>query len=299
MFKFLILSVLFVCSAAEAKLKVITSTTDLAEIVRQAGGEFVDVEALLKGSQDPHFVEAKPSYMVKVSKADIVVTVGLGLEAGWISNIMRGARNPKVNSGALGNLELGPYINPLEVLKDTVTRAHGDIHHDGNPHFTLDPIRVGNAAVVVAERLGKLDPPHLQSFLDNAKRFQKSLEEKTKGWANRLEKIKVRKVITYHKTLNYFLARFNLDVPITLEPKPGVPPTASHLLSVIKSIKENSISLVLVENFFDVKLAERVKEEVPGIHLVVVPVAIEGTPQIKNFDDLYESLVKSVEENAK
>ncbi|MEQ1875676.1 MAG: metal ABC transporter substrate-binding protein [Bdellovibrionia bacterium] len=288
-----------VSSPAFAKVKVVATTTDLAAIAKEVGGDSIEVETLCKGAQDPHFIEAKPSFMVKVNKADLVLAVGLGLETGWISNILRGARNPNVNPGTNGYLEVGPQMNPIEVAKGSLSRSQGDIHPDGNPHFTLDPIRTGHAAMVIAERLGKLDAEHAQNYLDRAKKYKALLEEKSKGWATRLEKVKNRKLITYHKTLNYFFERYKFEVPITLEPKPGIPPTASHILAVMKTIKDNNIKLVMVENFFDVKVAQRIKEEVPAVQLLSAPVAVDGDSNAKDLVSLYEWLVKALEENGK
>ena len=284
---------------AFAKVKIITTTTDLASIAREVGGDAVEVESLCKGAQDPHFIEAKPSFMVKVNKADLVLAVGLGLETGWIGNILRGARNPGVNPGTNGYLEVGPQINPIDAAKGGVSRREGDIHPEGNPHFTLDPVRAGHAAMIVAERLGKLDKDNAQAYLDRAKKFQSALEEKAKSLTKRLEKVKNRKIITYHKTLNYFFDRFKFEVPITLEPKPGIPPTASHILNVMKTIKDNGIKLVMVENFFDVKVAQRIKEEIPDVQLVGVPVAVDGDATVKDLNLLYDSIAKTLEDSAK
>ena len=288
-----------VAMPAFAKLKVVVTTTDLGEIVREVGGEQVEIEVLCKGAQDPHFIEAKPSFMVKVNRADLVLAVGLGLEVGWIPSIIRGARNPKVNPGTDGYFEVGPQINPIEMAKSPVSRAQGDVHPEGNPHFTLDPIRAGHAAMLIAEKLGKLDSANAQGFLERGKNLKTRFEDKTKAWMARLEKIKVRKVVTYHKTLNYFLERFKFETAATLEPKPGIPPTASHILSVMKTVKENGVKLILVENFFDVKVAERVREEIPAVQLISVPVAVGGSSEIKKLDDLYENLVKTIEDKGK
>jgi zinc/manganese transport system substrate-binding protein len=300
MTKFLILILIFLGNAtAYGKIKVVTTTTDIKALVSEVGGDTVDVDSLCKGTQDPHFLEAKPSYMVKVNKADLVIAVGLGLEVGWLPSIVRGARNSNVNPGTNGYLELGPQLNPIEVASGQVTRAQGDVHPEGNPHLFLDPVRVGHAAMLIAERLGKLNDGMSKTYLDRAKAIQTRLNDKQKVWETKLASVTNRKVITYHKTLNYFLDRFKIEVPITMEPKPGIPPTASHIMSVLKTVKENKIKLILIENYFDVKVGERVKEEVPGMQVVSVPAAVEGADSMASIDAVIDNLVNIVAEKAK
>jgi len=286
---------LFLANVAEAKLNVVTTIPDLAVIVSEIGGDNVSVQSFSKGTQDPHFIEAKPSYMVKASRADLVVSLGLELEIGWLPPILQGARNPRVMPGTQGYLELGPYLDPIEVPTEKVTRAEGDVHPFGNPHFNLDPIRMGKAAVIIAGRLGELDPDHAASYAEKAQSFKSRMEEKTKGWLARISKSGVTKVITYHKTLNYFFDRFGLNDPINLEPKPGIPPTAQHVLEVIKVAKAQNIKLIMVENFYDTNFAGKIRSEIPDMRVVIIPVEVGGDPAIKTLDDLYENLVSVIE----
>ena len=282
-------------SVAEAKLNVVTTIPDLAVVVSEIGGDNVSIQSISKGTQDPHFIEAKPSYMVKVSHADLVVSLGLELEIGWLPPILNGARNPRVMPGTNGYLELGPYISPIEIPTEKVTRAEGDVHPFGNPHFNVDPIRMGTVAVKIAERLGELDPDHAASYAEKAQSFKSRMEEKTKGWQARIKKSGATKVITYHKTLNYFFDRFGIKNPINLEPKPGIPPTAQHILEVIKVAKAQKIKLILVENFFDISFAGKIISEIPDMRVVTIPVEVGGDPTIKTLDDLYENLVSVIE----
>lgn len=286
---------LSLAGVAEAKLNVVTTIPDLAVVVSEIGGGNVSVQSISKGTQDPHFIEAKPSYMVKVSRADLVVSLGLELEIGWLPPILNGARNPRVMPGTQGYLELGPYINPIEVPSEKVTRAEGDVHPFGNPHFNLDPIRMGTVAVKIAERLGELDPDHAASYSDNAQKFKLRMEEKTKSWQARINKTGIAKVITYHKTLNYFFDRFGIKNPINLEPKPGIPPTAQHILEVVKVAKAQKIKLIMIENFYDTSFADKLISQVPGLRVVIIPVEVGGDPAIKSLDDLYENLVSVIE----
>ena len=283
--------------AVFAKLTVVASTSDLGALATEVAGDAATVDTIAKGTQDPHFIEAKPSFMVKLSRADLLISTGLELEVGWLPNIVQGARNPRVQPGARGYLELGPLIEPLEVAKGHLTRADGDVHPEGNPHFTLDPIRTGTAAILIANRLGELDAAHAAASLTRAQAIKDRLEKKTKLWKDRLGRTGIKEVVTYHKTLTYFLDRFDIKNPAILEPKPGIPPTAKHTLEVIALLREKKIPLILVENYFDSAVADRITKDVPGTRTRTVAVAVEGDPSIRGIDDLYESLVRSFESN--
>lgn len=293
MIKYLLL--LCIANTAQAQLKVVASITDLAALAREVGGVEASVESIAKGTQDPHFIEAKPSYMVKLSQADLLITAGLDLEVGWIPSLIRGARNPRLANGEKGLLELGPSLDPLEVAKGKVSRAEGDVHPDGNPHFYLDPIRMGKAAGLIADRMALLDPEHAPAFRQRAAAFADRMKAKTDGWKKRIEKSGVKKAVTYHKTLSYFFDRFGLANPVFLEPKPGIPPSSGHLIEVVKQMKEQKIPLILVENFFDVSVTKKITGEVPGSRAVSVAVNVEGEPGLKSTDDLIEQIVKAIE----
>ncbi|HAZ14680.1 MAG: hypothetical protein A2X86_12540 [Bdellovibrionales bacterium GWA2_49_15] len=277
-----------------AKLSVVTTTTDLRALTAEVGGEFITVDSIAKGTQDPHYIEAKPSFMIKVNRADLLVSIGLELEIGWLPNIIQGARNPKVQKWQRGNLEVGPMVEPLEVPTGNISRALGDVHPDGNPHVTLDPIRAGQIALFIAERLGELDSEHKETFVKNAQAIQTRLQEKTKVWQNKIDHSGIKKIVTYHKTLTYFLNRFHLENPAILEPKPGIPPTSGHIMAVIQLIKEQKISLILVENFFDPTVTEKIKNNVPTIRSATVAVAVDGAPNIATIDELFETLINTV-----
>jgi zinc/manganese transport system substrate-binding protein len=288
-------AVLLPTGYAQAKLSVLATTTDLGYIVKQVGGDGVQVDTICKGTQDPHFVEAKPSYMVKASHADLLVAVGLDLEVGYVPPILRGARNPKILPGAKGYLEVGPQVSPIEIPTGSITRAEGDVHPYGNPHFTLDPIRDGQAAVVIADRMAELDPANADKFKANASAFQKRIEAKTKDWAARIAKTGITKIVTYHKTLNYFFDRFHIENPIQLEPKPGIPPTSGHIIEVIDVIKSGHIPLILVENYFDPSVTRKIVDDVPSTRAAVVPVAVDGAPGTDSTEELIEKIVTTIE----
>lgn len=293
----LYLSLLILSSPAFAAIKVVATSTDIGAIVQEVGGNDVSLDILSKGAQNLHALETKPSYMLKLSRADLFIWNGLGLEAGWLDAVVRGARNPKVSAGSKGNLELGSYLDPIEVPKGAISRSEGDVHPEGNPHWSLDPIREGKAALLIGDRLAQLDPAKAEEFKSRAKKFNERLQEKTKIWQKRLQATGITKVISYHKTLNYFLDRFGIESAGYLEPKPGIPPTTQHILALIEKIKAEKIRLILVEHFYDLGIAERIAKEVPTSKVKSVSAAVNGMPGINTNEELYEHIVKIFEES--
>lgn len=285
----------FLAANAQAKVNVITTTTDLKALVDIVGKERVDSFSIAKGTQDPHQIEAKPSFMVKLRSADLVLAQGLELESAWIVPLLEGARNSKVMVGSSGYFELGALLDPIEKPTGSVSRAQGDVHPGGNPHFQLDPIRLGKAAVLIAEKLSALEPSGSAFFQSNATAFQKHMEEKAKEWQARIKKSGVKEVVSYHKTFTYFFDRFLLQNTLHLEPKPGIPPTASHLMGVISEMKKRGVKLVLIENFYDDGPAQKIRTEVPGSHVERLPVSVGGEPTITDPEALFERIVKVIE----
>lgn len=278
-----------------AKVEVATTTTDLAALVRQVGQNQVQVFSIAKGAQDPHQIEAKPSFMVKLRKVDLLIAQGLELESAWIVPLIQGARNPKLLSKD-GFLELAAELNPIEVVGSPVSRAEGDVHPGGNPHFQLDPVRLGQAAVLIAKRLGSIELAQREFFNQNAAAFQKRMNDKTVEWKARIKKSGVHKAVTYHKTFSYFCDRFEIQCSLQLEPKPGIPPTASHLLDVIRRMKEQNIRLVLIENLYEDSVAQKLKQEIKDVIVKRLPVAVEGEPGVSTNELLIEKIVTAFED---
>lgn len=293
--KTFILILFFFPSILFAKIEVATTTTDLAALVQQVGQNQVQVFSIAKGAQDPHQIEAKPSFMVKLRTVDLLIAQGLELESAWIIPLIQGSRNPKLLSKD-GFLELAAELNPIEVVSGSVSRAEGDVHPGGNPHFQLDPVRLGQAAVLIAKRLGSIEPGQREFFEKNAAAFQKHLNEKTVLWKERIKKSGVRKVVTYHKTFSYFCDRFAIQCDLQLEPKPGIPPTASHILDVIRQMKEQNIRLVLIENLYEDSVGQKLKQEIKNVIVKRLPVAVEGESGISTNELLIEKIVTAVEE---
>lgn len=290
--------ILIICSLpifAFAKIQVATTTTDLAAIVKQVGLDKVDVFSIAKGTQDPHQIEAKPSFMVKLRTADLVIAQGLELESAWIIPLIQGARNPKLLAKD-GLFELAAKLDPIEISKGDISRAEGDVHPGGNPHFQLDPIRLGKAAILVAKRLGEMDPSEKDFFTKSATTFEKQMTDKTKEWQARIKKTGISEVVTYHKTFSYFCDRFEIHCDVQLEPKPGIPPTASHILSVIDQMKKRKINLVLIENLYEDSVGQKLKTDIPNAIVKRLPVSVDGEPGLQTNEQLIERVVKAFEE---
>ena len=280
------------------KIKVLTTTTDLQSIVEEVGGERVTVDVFCKGAQDPHFLEAKPSFILKTSKADLVVSIGLGLEIGWLPKVLAGGRNSKVMEGASGYLEVGPKVKVLEIPTGPISRAEGDVHPEGNPHVTLDPIRVGEIAIVIAERLSSLESSSASFFMSRAKSMQSRLQNKTKDWAKRINNSEFKKVVTHHKLLSYFFDRFGVDSIARLEPLPGVPPSPAHVLKVMREAKAKGVKKILVEHYFSDGAAKKVASQLKNMIVKHTPVAVLANSKIATIDDLFEELVRTIEDKS-
>lgn len=278
---------------AQAKLKVITTTTSLASLVQEVGQEHIAVTSLTKSTQDPHFVEAKPSYMVKLRNADLLVAVGLDLEIGWLSNVQRGAKNPKLLDPQKGFFEAGHHIKALDIPTGKVDRSKGDIHPQGNPHFHLDPSKALQVAEALAVRLSQLDPGNKGAYSKNFQDFSKRLNIKTDLWKARVAKTEIKKVITYHKSFNYFLSYFGIAPVANIEPKPGIPPTAKHIISLMKLIKTQNVKCILNESYFETTAAKRLQRDT-GAHLEVLNIESSG-----DYIQLIENIVTAIESCAK
>jgi zinc/manganese transport system substrate-binding protein len=281
-------------SLGAAKLTVVTTTQDWASVTESIAGDLVEVSAVAKGNQDAHFIEAKPSYMVRVSHADLVISTGLQLEIGWLPLLLQGARRPALLPGQPGYLEVAQAITPIEVLSQA-SRQDGDVHPQGNPHFAADPTRVLKVAELIAGKLGELDAPNKAKYQAGLAKFQEALKKRIADWDKRMLPFKGTKVIGYHKTFDYFFAHFGMEPVAFLEPKPGIPPTASHVLSLIDVAKQKKAKLIMNESFFDLKPARALAEKVPGLRIVVVPAYVGGDDRSKTYLDWMETLVSGIE----
>ena len=249
-------SLLLVASGeARAALRVVATTPEYGSLAATIGGDRVSVATLARPTEDPHFVDAKPSHIVTLNRADVLIEGGADLEAGWLPPLVEGARNPRVQPGAPGRVRTSEGIQLLDV-PSTLDRSQGDLHGAGNPHFMMDPVNAGVVASHIADALCRNDPEGCPAYRANLARFAGSLEEKMKGWSARLAPFRGAKIVTYHNTWRYFAARFGLETSTFLEPKPGIPPSPPHLASVIMAMRQNGIRVILVEPYQSRKTAE-------------------------------------------
>lgn len=268
------------------RLRVVTTTEDLASIVREVGGERVEVKAIARGYQDPHFVEPKPSYLMLLRRADLLVAVGLELEVAWLPALVSQCRNPKLLTPQ-GYLDASEGCEILERRTGPVSRAEGDAHPLGNPHYWLDPENGAVIAGRLAQKFSELSPEHRPHFEARRDDFLKRLEEAVERWGERAAKFQGTRVVTYHRSWSNFAGRFGLDVVDYVEPKPGVPPSPAHTFALINRMKKEAIPLILVEPYFDLKLSNRVAER-SGARVLVLYPSVGGAEDIGDYFALFE-----------
>ncbi|PYT32995.1 MAG: zinc ABC transporter substrate-binding protein [Acidobacteria bacterium] len=274
-------------SLAASKLNIVTSTQDPAAITRDIGGDRVNVDSIAKGYQDPHFVEPKPSFLLKLMKADLLEVVGLELEIGWLPPLITQSRNARIQVGANGYLDLSRYCEILEIPTGQVTRAMGDVHPLGNPHYWLDPENGRRMAKAIQQKLAELRPEDAAYFAQREADFERRLTDSEKRWDTAMAPYRGRKVITYHRSWPNFAKRFGLDVVDYVEPKPGIPPTPSHTLELINLMKREGIKLILVEPYFDLRTPNAVANAVSGQVLVLLP-SVGGIKEVTDYFQLFD-----------
>ena len=275
-------------SAAEAKkLKVITTLTDLASLTQEVGGDKVDVEALAKGYQDPHFVEPKPSFLLKLRNADLLVLVGLELEIGWLPPLITQSGNGKIQPAGQGYLDASQFAEILEIPQGNLTRAEGDVHPMGNPHYWLDPNNGRRIAKGIAAKLSALDPADQAYFQQREQDFEKRLAEADKKWLAQMAPYRGRKVVTYHRSWPNFARHFGLDVIGYIEPRPGIPPTPSHTIELVNLMKRENVKIELIEPYFDTKTPNSIASMTGGKVVVMMP-SVGGKPEITDYFKLFD-----------
>jgi len=272
---------------ARAAVKVIASTEDLAAIVREVGGDKVEVEALAKGYQDPHFVEAKPSFILKLHGADLLVVVGRELEIGWLPPLITQSRNPKIQVGADGYLDASLTARILEIPTGQVTRAMGDVHPLGNPHYWLGPDNGRRIAAAVRDKLTQLSRGDADYFASRYADFDRRLAEAEARWQATMAPYKGLQVVTYHRSWPNFADAFDLDVMGYVEPKPGIPPSPAHTLELIQEMKRLGVKLILVEPYFDLKTPNAIARETGAKVLVMLP-SVRGEKNVETYFDLFD-----------
>jgi zinc/manganese transport system substrate-binding protein len=280
-----------VVARAQGKLNVITTTEDLASIAREVGGDHVTVEAIARGYQDPHFVEAKPSFILKLQKADVLVLVGRELEIGWLPPLIQQSRNSKIQPGSAGYLDASLQASILEVPTGQVTRAMGDVHPLGNPHYWMDPENGKRIAKQVADKFGELRQNDKAFFAQKLAAFNTRMDTAEKGWLAQMAPYKGTKVVTYHRSFPNFAERFGLDIIGYVEPKPGIPPSPQHTLDLINEMKRQNVKVMLIEPYFDLKTPNAIGRDT-GAQVLVMPPSVGGVKEITDYFTLFDYDIK-------
>jgi zinc/manganese transport system substrate-binding protein len=286
----LTISIISVPGTAAARLKVVATLPDFASIASEIGGDRVDAESFVKGAEDPHFVDPKPSFVMKMSRADLLIVTGLGLEDGWLPSLLNQARNGKVLAGAEGFLD----ASTLVTLKDVVAnadRAMGDIHGGGNPHYYTGPTELKKVAEGIFNRLKKLDPAGAAYYEGRWAGFLKKFEASMAAWAEKASALKGAKVVAYHKSWVYLEDWLGLVEIGTLEPKPGIPPSAGHVAGLLAKAKAENAGLLIQEIYHPTNLSRKFAEQ-SGMRMVVLPSMVGAEPSIKTVWDKFDRILE-------
>ena len=295
-----LLPLLLLATPAQAKLNVVATTPDLASIAKEIGGDHIDLTILAKPTEDPHFVDAKPSLILKLNRADVVIEGGAELEIGWLPRLLDQARNVKLASDAPGHVACSHDV-PLKEVPSSLDRSKGDIHAAGNPHYIVDPANANIVARNITQAFCALDEKSCAAYRVNLQKFTDALDAKLVEWQKKLEPSKGQQVVAYHNSWLYFGERFGLNIDLFLEPKPGVPPTPKHLAEVIMKMKQDKVRVILVDPYLDRRTAETVagKTGATVVDVAQFPGGVKGTEggYIALMDYLVNSVAKALAAN--
>lgn len=308
----------FAAPATAKKIRIVTTTTDIQSITALIGGEYVTVNSISNGKQDPHFIEARPSYMIQLRRADLFIRIGLELERGWEKLVLEGSRNGKIQIGSSGHLDLSQNIDLLDVPTGAIDRSMGDVHPFGNPHYWLDPYNGRQMAATIAEKLAEMDRDHAAEYRANAEFFAhridvamfgaKAVEEQDpeslwqsqlagelastgEGWHTILLGHRGTQLVTYHRSWTYFLHRFGLVSIGELESKPGISPSPGHLRTLIATMKAAQVPIIIVASFKSNKASNLVAQKTGAI-VVKVPYSTHGNEIASDYIEMIDQVVR-------
>lgn len=280
----LVISLMIVSLTSYARVNVVTTIPHLASLVREIGGEYVEVKSLARCEQDPHYLEAKPSLVVLMNKANLVVVNGLELEIAWLPVLLTQSRNPKIQPGNSGYLDVSSGISVLEKPTGKIDRSMGDIHPFGNPHYTLDPRNGLIIALEISNRLSQIDPEHASNYQKNYQNFAQRIRQKIGAWQGRAQSLRGKKVVSFHTSLIYFFSWLGIKTVASIEPKPGIPASASHVAYLIDLIKDQNISLIITGHYENTKPGNELAKKT-GAKAIVVPICSE------NYEDNFDRII--------
>lgn len=293
LFRCAIISI-FLLSAliAQAKINVVATLPDLGSLASEIGKDKIEIVVLGKPKDDPHFVEPRPDFVTSLHNADVLIDAGAGLEMSWLPHLLQKAKNPKLDVGKPGRVQASQGIRVLNIPTG-VTRGSSEVHPDGNPHFTVDPVNAKAIAQRIAKAFMAVDPPNARFYDANCKKFETAIDAKLQWWRGAFQLLQDQHVAAYHDSWPYFAHRFGLKIDVFLEPSPGTPPSPAHLTEVIQKMKKNRIKLILVEPYQDRRIAEKVARAADAsvIEFTQFPGGIPGTD---NYVSLINQLVKVI-----
>jgi zinc/manganese transport system substrate-binding protein len=282
-------------SPAHAALKVVATTQDLESLAKEVGGDKIETESLAKGYQDPHQVEPKPSFILKLHSADLLVVVGRELEIGWLPPLINQARNPKIQPGADRYLDASNFAHILEIPTGQITRAMGDVHPQGNPHYWLSPENGRRIAQGIQKKLSEISPADAGYFAQRYADFDKRLAAAEKRWAADLAPYKGAKIVTYHRSWPNFVETYGLNVVGYVEPKPGIPPSPSHTFELTQEMKKDNVKIIIIEPYFDSKTPNAIGRDT-GAQVVTLAPSVGGAKgaPVADYIQLFDYDVKAL-----
>ena len=283
-----VLAVLLAGTTANAQLRVVTSTEDLASITHEIGGDRVDVVALARGYQDPHFVDPKPSFILAVNRADLYIAVGRDLELGWLPPLLTGSRNARVQPGASGYLDASRNVRILGIPTGQITRAMGDLHPLGNPHYWLDPGNGRLIAQAVRDRLSEIAAADTAYFAERYDDFDRRLAAAEERWDATMAPYKGAELVTYHRSWPNFMERFGLEVIGYVEPRPGIPPSPLHIIELIGEMKSGGVRLIVVEPYFSLRTPQSIANQIEGGEVLVLAPSVGGVDEATDYIQLFD-----------
>ena len=269
--------------------RVVVTYPYIGDLTQKIGGDKVQVFVLGKGTEDPHFIVPKPSFIARLRGADLVIINGAGLEIGFMPILIQQANNPRIQTSK-GFLDLSQQVNLIEV-PTSVSRSEGDIHPEGNPHFALDPHNIPILAKAVKEKLCDLDAKNRQEYEKRFAEFNRQWDGKMKEWDHKFSVVKGKKVIQYHQLFNYFLSTYHLSLVGTVEPKPGIPPTARHIEELIETAKAQKVDFILQDAYHEKRSAQFLAEKT-GAKYILLPQDIGAVPEARDLFSLFEDIVR-------
>lgn len=283
---FILLISLLTSKINGSTIRIVTTTQDLKSIAELIGGDKVEVFSIATGYQNPHFVDPKPSFIIKLSNADIFVTVGLDLETGWAPQLVTSSRNPKIQKGSQGYVDASTGVSLMQI-PSSLNRGEGDIHLFGNPHYWLDPLNGKQIARNICNGLVKISPVNKNFFESNLKLFNEKIDLKIIEWTKAMAKYKGTKIIAYHNEWCYFENRFGFQIIDFLEPKPGIPPSPSQLVKIIGEIKNYQIKVIISSPYFTTSSSDVVAKQT-GAKVLTLATSSSAFESIKNYYDLFD-----------